>query len=167
MNAYCKEAAEAVFYFLYTLYSPGVRPGKEHRVAGVGERIKKRRVELGWTQDQLCQKAGISKGFLSDLENDKRSVSATNLLDIARALSVSLDFLMTGEASEKPVTEVPIPASLARFAAEERLSFRQTLMLLDMQKQIVAHRSAKKKDGLEGVDWRKFYEGVKEFLEGE
>ena len=24
-----------------------------------------------------------------------------------------------------------------------------------------------KKDGLEGVDWRKFYEGVKEFLEGE
>ena len=136
-------------------------------MAAVGERIKERRLELGWTQDQLCQKAGISKGFLSDLENDKRSVSANNLLDIARALSVSLDLLMTGEASEKPVVEVPIPASLARFAAEERLSFRQTLMLLDMQKQIVAHRSAKKKDGLEGVDWRKFYEGVKEFLEDE
>lgn len=136
-------------------------------MAAVGERIKERRLELGWTQDQLCQKAGISKGFLSDLENDKRSVSANNLLDIARALGVSIDFLMTGEASEKPVAEVPIPASLARFAAEERLSFRQTLMLLDMQKQIVAHRSAKKKDGLDGVDWRKFYEGVKEFLEGE
>ncbi len=136
-------------------------------MAGVGERIRKRRVEIGWTQDQLCQKAGISKGFLSDLENDKRSVSANNLLDIARGLSVSIDFLMTGVASEQPVTEVPIPASLARFAAEERLSFRQTLMLLDMQKQIVAHRSAKKKDGLEGVDWRKFYEGVKEFLVGE
>ena len=56
---------------------------------------------------------------------------------------------------------------LAKFAAEERLSFRQTLMLLDMQKQIVAHRSAKKKDDLEAVDWRKFYEGVKEFLENE
>jgi hypothetical protein len=41
------------------------------------------------------------------------------------------------------------------------------LMLLDMQKQIVAHRSAKKKDDLEAVDWRKFYEGVKEFLENE
>ena len=54
------------------------------------------------------------------------------------------------EVSEKPVTQVPIPATLARFAAEEGLSFRQTLMLLDMQKQIVAHRSAKKKsqDGL-------------------
>jgi len=140
---------------------------KEIRVAGVGDRIKKRRLELGWTQDQLCQKAGISKGFLSDLENDKRSVSADNLLDIARALSLSLDYLMTGKASEEPPTDVSIPASLAKFAAEERLSLRQTLMLLDMQKQIVAHRSAKKKDGLEAVDWRKFYEGVKEFLKNE
>ena len=26
---------------------------------------------------------------------------------------------------------------------------------------------AKKKDGLEGVDWQKFYEGVKEFVEDE
>jgi transcriptional regulator with XRE-family HTH domain len=136
-------------------------------MAGVGERIKARRLELEWTQDQLAQKAGISKSFLSDLENGKRSVGAENLLDISRALGVSIDFLMTGEVSEKPVTQVPIPATLARFAAEEGLSFRQTLMLLDMQKQIVAHRSARKKDGLEAVDWRKFYESVKEFMEDE
>src|ERR1700732_5164653 len=100
-------------------------------MSGVGERIKKRRAELGWTQDQLGQKAGISKSFLSDLENSKRSVGAENLLDIARALGVSLDFLMTGEASQDQKTDVPIPASLARFASEEGLSFRQTLMLLD------------------------------------
>jgi len=136
-------------------------------VSSVGERIKERRLELGWTQDQLCTKAGLSKSFLSELENGKRSVSATNLLDIARALTVSLDYLMTGQASEKQPTEVAIPVSLAEFAAQEGLSLRQTLMLLDMQKQIVAHRSAKKKDGLEGMDWRKFYEGVKEFLENE
>ena len=132
---------------------------------GVGERIKKRRLELEWTQDQLAQKAGISKSFLSDLENGKRSVSANNLLDIARVLSVSLDFLMTGEASPDQKAEVPIPAALAKFAAAERLSFRQTLMLLEMQEQILAHRSAKKKEQLEAVDWRKFYEAVKEFLE--
>ena len=136
-------------------------------MAGVGERIKKRRQELEWTQDQLAQKAGISKSFLSDLENGKRSVGAENLLDIARALGVSIDFLMTGEASKDKAAEVPIPASLARFAAEEGLSFRQTLTLLEMQQQILAHRSAKKKDMLEAVDWRKFYEAVKEFLEDE
>ena len=38
----------------------------------VGERIKARRSELGWTQELLAQKAGISKSFLSELENGKR-----------------------------------------------------------------------------------------------
>ncbi|WP_261344971.1 helix-turn-helix domain-containing protein [Roseiconus nitratireducens] len=136
-------------------------------MSSVGDRIRERRLELGWTQDHLCTKTGLSKSFLSELEGGKRSVSASNLLSIASALGVSLDYLMTGKASEEAPVQVPIPASLAKFAADEGLSFRQTLMLLDMQKQIVAHRSAQKKDGLESVDWRKFYEGVKEFLENE
>ena len=145
----------------------GLIPDKEFCVSSVGERIKERRLEIRWTQDQLCTKAGLSKSFLSELENGKRSVSASNLLDIARALNVSLDYLMTGKASKETQCEVAIPASLAKFAAEEGLSMRQTLMLLDMQKQIVAHRSARKKEGLERVDWQKFYEGVREFVKGE
>ena len=138
------------------------------RMSSVGERIKERRVELSWTQEQLAQKAGISKSFLSELENSKRSVSADNLLDIARALGVSLDYLMTGEEGEETETrpaEVQVPASLAKFAAEAGISFRQALTLLEMQRQIIAHRSTTKKKNLDRVDWRKFYECVKEFLE--
>lgn len=131
----------------------------------VGERIKKRRNELGWTQDVLAEKAGISKSFLSDLENGKRSVGAETLLDIGRVLSLSLDYLMTAKEPEAESAEVQIPSSLASFAGRAGLSFRQALTLLEMQQQIVAHRSATKKDGLEKVDWQKFYEAVKEFLE--
>ena len=131
----------------------------------VGERIKKRRNELGWTQDQLAQKAGISKSFLSDLENGKRSVSADNLLDIARVLSLSLDYLMKGEEPKVRTAEVQIPASLSDFAAQEGLTFKQALALLRMREQIVAHRSSTKKEGLDKVDWQKFYEAVKEFLQ--
>jgi transcriptional regulator with XRE-family HTH domain len=146
-------------------YDPGGEGCVSQAKQTVGARIRQRRNELGWTQDVLAEKAGISKGFLSDLENGKRSVGADTLLDIGRVLGLSLDYLMTGRASETPPAEVPIPASLARFAGEEGLSFRQTLMLLEMQQQIVAHRSAHKKAGLGAVDWRKFYEAVKEFLE--
>lgn len=131
----------------------------------VGERIRKRRTELGWTQDQLANKAGISKSFLSDLENGKRSVSADNLLDIARVLNLSLDYLMKGEEPETKPVEVQIPASLAAFAEEEGLTFKQAIALLRMREQIVAHRSSTKKEGLDKVDWQKFYEAVKEFLE--
>jgi len=135
------------------------------KMQAVGDRIKKRRLELGWTQDVLAEKAGISKSFLSDLENGKRSVGADKLLDIGRVLSLSLDFLMSGQEPESEPAEVQIPSSLASFAAKAGLSFRQALTLLEMQQQIVAHRSATKKGGIDKVDWQKFYEAVKEFLE--
>src|SRR3954447_15317953 len=99
----------------------------------VGDRIKERRSELGWTQEALGQKAGISKSFLSDLENGKRSIGAETLLDLGRAAGVSLDYLMTGSGSKDQEHKAQIPASLASFAAEEGLSVRDTLTLLHMQ----------------------------------
>lgn len=130
----------------------------------VGERIKARRLELGWTQEELCRKAGISTGFLSDLENQKRSVSAETLLDIARVLALSLDYLMKGDGTQVQAEQVQIPGSLAGFAKAENISFVQALLLLDMQRQIIAHRSTGKTEDLESVNWKKFYESVKEFL---
>jgi len=133
----------------------------------VGERIKKRRLELGWTQETLCIKVGLSKSFLSELESGKRNVSAENLLTIAQVFGLSLDYLMTGKGSKeskKDGMEIPIPASLVKFAESQQLSFRHTLTLLEMQRQIVAHRTSKKKDNAEKFDWRKFYEGVKPFI---
>ena len=130
----------------------------------VGERIKVRRTELGWTQEELCKRANISTGFLSDLENKKRSVSAETLLAIARVLSLSLDYLMKGDSTHVASAEVQFPARLAEFAKNENISFVQALTLLDMKLQIVAHRSTSKSDDPDEFDWKKFYDSVKEFL---
>ena len=54
----------------------------------IGERVKNRRLQLGLSQDALAGKAGISKSFLSDLENNRRSIGAETLLDIGRAMNV-------------------------------------------------------------------------------
>ena len=133
----------------------------------LGERIRKRRQELGWTQEELSRKSGISKGFLSDVENGKRSVSAENLSEIAQVLGLSLDFLMKGEdppGQAHVVKPVEIPAALSDFANEEGLSYRQTLTLLQMRRQILAHRGLASRVGRDDFDWRKLYESVKEFL---
>jgi transcriptional regulator with XRE-family HTH domain len=130
----------------------------------VGERIKARRLELGWTQEELCQKANISTGFLSDVENNKRNISAETLLEIARVLSLTLDYLMKGDSTQILTAQVQFPARLAELAKNENISFVQALTLLDMRLQIVAHRSTSKTDGLENFDWKKFYDSVKEFL---
>jgi transcriptional regulator with XRE-family HTH domain len=130
----------------------------------VGHRIRHRRLELGLSQDALAEKAGISKSFLSDLERGKRSIGAETLLDLGRAMGLSLDLLMTGRDSGDPRPEVPIPASLAALADEEGLSFRQALTVLHMQEQIIANRRTGRKSSLEKVNWREFYEAVKKFI---
>jgi transcriptional regulator with XRE-family HTH domain len=130
----------------------------------VGDRVKQCRLELGLSQDALAQRAGISKSFLSDLETRKRSVGAETLLDLGRAMGVSLDFLMTGEDSGDQKPEVQIPTTLANLAAEEGLSFRKALTLLHMQEQIIANRKSAKKNDLERVNWQQFYRAVKKFL---
>ncbi|MEM7144866.1 MAG: helix-turn-helix domain-containing protein [Verrucomicrobiota bacterium] len=134
-------------------------------MARVGDRIRERRKDLGWTQDKLATKAKLSKGFLSDVENGKRNISADNLLDLATVLALSLDFLMKGEKEhELAVDDIQIPNSLSAFATTENLSYKQALLLLSMQRQIVAHRSATKSADLESVDWRIFYDSVKQFI---
>lgn len=130
----------------------------------VGERIRQRRIDLNWTQDKLATEAGISKGFLSDLERDERNVSAEYLLKISKALGLSLDFLMKGGDEEPQNQEVQIPASLSMFAKQQDLTFTQTVTLLNMVRQIVANRSNSKSDEMEAADWKKFYEAVKQFL---
>jgi len=133
----------------------------------VGERIRERRKQLGWTQDQLVRKAGISKGFLSNLENGKRSVGAEILYDLARVMGLSLDYLMSGSDADTPARDVQIPKSLAEFAQREGVSFRHTLLLLDLQRRIIAARTPGKKSpkaNLDEVDWRRFFEALKPFL---
>ena len=133
-------------------------------MATVGDRIKARRIELGMTQEELAQKAKISKGFLSDVENGRRNVGADTLLELASALSLSLDYLMTGEIVPNETKTVEIPTALAELASKEGLTFRQTRQLLGMGQQIVAHRSNTDPDMSDAFDWPRFYASVKKFL---
>jgi hypothetical protein len=94
------------------------------------------------------------------------------LLELAKALGLSMDFLMTGvpragedttSAPEAPALDLSIPAGLSELARAEGLSFRAIELLLGMRQQIVAHRSSAK--GREDdFDWRRFYESVKAYL---
>lgn len=62
-----------------------------------GERIRQYRDRVGMTQRVLRKKTGLSAGFISDVENDKRHVSATTLHLLAKAFGVTMDELFSGK----------------------------------------------------------------------
>jgi transcriptional regulator with XRE-family HTH domain len=61
----------------------------------MGEKIKKRREELKMSQDELAEKAGISRQTVSAIETGKyENVMIGTLKAIARALGCELDFFL-------------------------------------------------------------------------
>ena len=129
-----------------------------------GDRIKNARERQKWTQEQLAEAAGISKGFLSDIENDKRNISSESALKIADALGISLDYLLRGESGERERQRRPvsIPPELSRLAEELELSYRETLTLLEAHEAVVARRAAKLLRPPTVDEWRKFHEAIKD-----
>lgn len=159
-NVRIRERQCFILRILYCLLKHVCKVGS--LMSNIGERIKTRRLGLGWTLDRLATEAKVSKGFLSDLENGKRkSAGGDYLKRIAEALGVSLDHLISGAPTEQTDEDVQIPASLAAFARSESLSFAQTLMMLKLRQQVVAFRS---ETGSDEFDWKPFYEAVKPYL---
>ena len=58
----------------------------------VGEGIFEQRQKMGWTQKDVANHSGLSLGFICDVENGKRRLSAENLHTIARMFGVSMDW---------------------------------------------------------------------------
>ena len=65
----------------------------------IGQRIKERRKELHITQTQIREHCGISSGNLSGIETGRYLPSAVSLIELARILDCSVDWILTGESS--------------------------------------------------------------------
>ena len=67
----------------------------------IGLRIQAIRKEQDMTREELAEKAEISTKFLYEIEMGKKGLSAESVLKISRALSISSDYLLTGEGKSK------------------------------------------------------------------
>lgn len=133
----------------------------------VGQRLNYIRTQKGYTLDYLSERAGVSKSFLWEVENNRSGISGERLLRVANALEASLDFLLRGQPAPENyrAPAIEIPAELSELAEELGLTYKQTLTLLEISSSIVARRSTKSREQKTKDDWRSLYEGVKQFLE--
>ena len=131
-------------------------------MATTGDRIRELRDKRRFTQDQLAKKAGISKGFLSDVENNNRNLSSQALLRVANSLGASVDYLLSGGLSE-PVDRAPvvIPPALSRAAEDLDLSYSETLELLHAHNSVIARRSAKARTEFSEDDWTNLHKALR------
>lgn len=69
----------------------------------LGDKIKQLRLQAGLTQEELAIRCELSKGYISQLENDLTSPSIATLNDILTALGSSLKDFFQDEKEESVV----------------------------------------------------------------
>lgn len=86
-----------------------------------GEKLRKRRLALGLTLDQLAEKVGSRKAYIWQLENKKPAKpSGELLLKIANVLDISAEYLID-DSVETP-THKQVQIALARGASNRGLT---------------------------------------------
>lgn len=69
----------------------------------IGQKLKELRVAKGLTQEELADRAELSKGFISQLERDITSPSIATLMDILQCLGTTINEFFSEEPEEQVV----------------------------------------------------------------
>ena len=69
----------------------------------IGRKIRERRLRLGLTQEELAARTELTKGFISQLENDVTSPSIATLMDILEALGTDISSFFTEQKEDRVV----------------------------------------------------------------
>jgi DNA-binding XRE family transcriptional regulator len=84
-----------------------VKTERAGTLTGIGARVRLRRRELDLTQESLASKAGVSKSFVSEVEGGQTAAGGLVYLQIADALDVTVEWLLTGALAEIPSLNIP------------------------------------------------------------
>ena len=61
----------------------------------LGRKVRKLRLQRGWTQVEMAEKLGLDRSYLADVERGKRNISVLNLELIAEGLGLSVSQLFS------------------------------------------------------------------------
>lgn len=86
-----------------------------------GEKLRKARLEAGYTQEELAATLTVSRSAIAKWEGDRGLPDISNMKAIAEALNVSVDFLLD-EAQPMDLSVIKKAIDLKKYGEEGRLS---------------------------------------------
>lgn len=81
---------------------------KAHLTKIIEDNIYKYRIESGLTQEKLAEKAGIGASFVARIESGQKIMSVPVLYELAKALHVSVDMLLSEKADTTTLEKLAV-----------------------------------------------------------
>lgn len=63
---------------------------KEYTLLDFGEKVRKKRKELGISQEFLAEKSGMHRTYIGMIERGEKSISLLKIIDLAKALDIHI-----------------------------------------------------------------------------
>lgn len=118
------------------------------------KRIRQRRIEKGLSATELAMTAGISKGYISEIENGKAPrPSGAVLMKLASALGTTIADLLGTEVAP---SDIRIPDALLKLQEVESLTNAEVRMLAGIEFRGARPESTE--------DWKYLFESIKRSL---
>ena len=99
----------------------------------IGERICKKRKQLGYTQEKLAELMDVSIQMISNLERGNKAIKIDNLLKLSKILSISTDYILTGTQTKADIQSFSEKATL--LSADDFIFIENTMNFLLSKKQ--------------------------------
>ena len=85
-------------------------PDQQDLETTVRHRLRSLRQSLGWSLDDLAERAALSPSTISRIETGKRTISLDVLVPLARAMHVDLESLLDDGTPDADVVIRPVPS---------------------------------------------------------
>lgn len=96
----------------------------------MANRIKERRIELSFTQEQIAELIELSYSSYTKIENAFQTPSLDTIIAISKILDISLDYLIFGNEENKPnsSSNLDIINSILKLADVEKLKHTANIL---------------------------------------
>lgn len=109
----------------------------------MGQRLSKRRKQLGLTQEQLAEKAKTTTQTISTAETGRKALRPENILKLCDALDISIDYLFRGEFNNE---DFSILSTKISQLTTEQYQYLETII-----DTFIAAVASNKKEGIAGT----------------
>jgi len=69
---------------------------KPNSRAAFGQNVRGIRLKLGWSQEELAERAGLHRTYIGSIERGERNISLDNIIRLALALRTTPSALLKG-----------------------------------------------------------------------
>ncbi|WP_455501828.1 helix-turn-helix domain-containing protein [Gemmiger sp.] len=86
----------------------------------IGNRIRERRVQVGWTQEMLAEQIDVATVYVSRIENGKAQVNLKRLAELAQVLKTPIEYFISGTVRSHDYQIDEIHDLIENFSPQQR-----------------------------------------------